>query len=150
MEEKKNSFWEFVKFIIIAILIVVPVRLWIAQPFIVNGASMEPTFENGDYLIVDEFSYHFRAPEKGEVIIFRYPLDTSKFFIKRVVGLPGETLEIDGKEIALGEDEYFVVGDNTAASSDSRRWGPVPKKFVIGRALVRLWPFNKTEILPGY
>jgi len=150
MNEEKNSFWEFIKFTIVSILIIAPIRLWIAQPFIVNGASMEPTFKNGDYLIVDEFSYHLRAPRKGEVIIFRYPLDKSKFFIKRVIGLPGEALEIDGRKIILGEDEYFVVGDNSIASSDSRRWGPVPKELVIGRAFVRLWPFNKMEILPGY
>lgn len=152
MEEtkEKNSLWEFIKFTIIAILIVVPIRLWIAQPFIVSGASMEPTFDNGDYLIVDELSYNLlREPRKGEVIVFRYPLDPSKFFIKRVASLPGETIEIDGRKITLGENEYFVLGDNKSASSDSRIWGPVPENLIVGRTLLRLWPITKLELMPG-
>lgn len=150
MEEKKeNSLWDFIKFTIIALLIIFPIRLWIAQPFIVSGASMEPTFNNGDYLIIDELSYHFRKPEKGEVIVFRYPLDPSKFFIKRVIGLPGETIKINSSKITLGPNEYFVEGDNRPASSDSRIWGAVPENLVVGRAFVRLWPINKLSILPG-
>ncbi|HDO23612.1 MAG TPA: signal peptidase I [bacterium] len=149
-EEKKKEFWEFIKFVIIAVLIVVPVRLWVAQPFIVNGASMEPTYDNGDYLIVDEFSYHFRRPKKNEVIIFHYPLNPSEFFIKRVEGVPGETVKIENKEIKLKKGQYFVMGDNRTNSWDSRKWGPVPEKLIVGRVLVRLWPFNKIEILPGY
>jgi signal peptidase I len=143
------SNWEFIKFTLIAVLIVVPIRLWIAQPFIVNGASMEPTFENGDYLIVDELSYNVRKPEKNEVIIFHYPLDPSKYFIKRVEGLPGEKITINGKEIVLGEDSYYVLGDNRGASSDSRIWGPVKEDLIVGRALIRLWPFNKITVMPG-
>lgn len=148
-EKKENSVWEFIKFTIIAILIVVTIRLWIAQPFIVSGASMEPTFENGDYLIIDELSYHFRQPKKNEVIVFRYPLDPSKFFIKRIIGLPGETIESNEQKIILGPNEYFVEGDNRPASSDSRVWGAVPENLVIGRVLVRLWPINQLSILPG-
>lgn len=147
-EKKENSFWEIIKFTLIAVLIVIPIRLWIAQPFIVSGASMEPTFDNGDYLIIDEFSYHFKNPQKGDVIVFRYPLDPKKFFIKRVAGLPGETIEINGRKITLGQGEYFVLGDNQGESSDSRVWGNVPEDLVIGRALLRLWPFNKADILP--
>ena len=98
-----TSRWEFIKFTLIAILIIVPFRLWVAQPFIVSGASMEPAFENGDYLIVDELSYHFRSPEKGEVIIFRYPLNPSKFFIKRIAGTPGETIDSNGNIIILNQ-----------------------------------------------
>ncbi|MBU1178839.1 signal peptidase I [Patescibacteria group bacterium] len=171
----KESLWEFFKFAVIAALIVVPVRLWIAQPFIVSGASMSPNFENGEYLVVDEFSYHFREPQRGEVIIFRYPQDPSKFFIKRVIGLPNEEIKInDGQiyihnnkfpqgmlieesylknndqitnlEITLKEKEYFVLGDNRQVSSDSRAWGALPANLIIGRAWVRLWPFNKLTI----
>ena len=134
--EKENSVWDFIKFTIIALLIVIPIRLWIAQPFIVSGASMEPTFDNGNYLIIDEFSYHFQKPQKGDVIVFRYPLDPSKFFIKRIIDIPK-----DG--------EYFVEGDNRGASFDSRSWGNVPEKNIIGRAFLRLWPFNKVAIMPG-
>jgi len=151
MEEKKeNSVWEFIKFTAIAILIVVPIRLWVAQPFIVNGASMEPTFENGNYLIIDELSYHFRQPEKNEVIVFRYPLDPSKFFIKRIIGLPGETIESNEQKITLGQNEYFVEGDNRLASSDSRIWGPVPENLIVGRVFIRLWPLTQAVVLSSY
>lgn len=142
--------FDFVKFIIITALIVVPVRLWIAQPFLVSGASMEPTFNNGNYLIIDELSYHLRKPKKNEVVVFRYPNDPSKFFIKRIAGAPGETVTIQGRETTLGEDEYYVLGDNKGASSDSRIWGPVREKFIVGRALARLWPAEKIELFPGY
>ncbi len=135
-KEKENSVWDFFKFTIIAVLIVVPIRIWVAQPFIVSGASMEPTFDNGNYLIVDEISYRFEKPKIGDVIIFRYPLDPSKYFIKRIVNIPKE-------------GEYFVEGDNRGASFDSRSWGNVPEKNIIGRAFLRLWPFNKMAILPG-
>ena len=134
--DNKNSFWDFIKFAIISVLIVIPIRLWVAQPFIVSGASMEPTFDNGDYLIIDEISYRFEKPKIGDVIVFRYPLQTSKFFIKRIVDIPEP-------------GEYFVEGDNRGASYDSRSWGNVPEKLVIGRAFLRLWPFNKVAILPG-
>lgn len=144
-----NPKWEFIKFTLIAVLIVVPIRLWIAQPFIVSGASMEPTFKNGDYLIVDELSYQFNGPQKNDVIIFHYPLDPSKYFIKRVEGVPGEKIKTNGKEITLKENEYYVLGDNRGASSDSRIWGPVTKNFIVGRAIIQLWPFNKIEIFPG-
>jgi len=180
-EEKKQSFkqsaWEFVKFFLIAALIVIPIRLWVAQPFIVSGASMLPNFENGEYLIIDEFSYHFREPQRGEVIIFRFPHDTSKFFIKRVIGLPNETIVIDNNQIfiyneihtngmlieenylpgkismndqttTLKENEFFVMGDNRQMSSDSRIWGALTENFIIGRAWLRLWPFTKLGIFP--
>jgi len=179
MNEKKPSFkqslWEFVKFALIAALIVIPVRMWVAQPFIVSGSSMSPNFENGEYLIVDEFSYHFREPQRGEIIIFRYPQNPSKFFIKRIIGLPEEKLEIKGDAIyvfneefpdgmllkenylpqktqtahltaELGEGDYFVLGDNRSMSSDSRIWGELPRELITGRAWIRLWPFNRAFI----
>ena len=140
---------EFLKFILITAIIVIPVRLWVAQPFLVSGASMESTFQNGNYLIVDEISYHLRAPKKNEVVIFRYPKDPSKFFIKRIIGLPGESVTENGKTTFLDNDEYFVMGDNRDASSDSRIWGPVKEDLIIGRAFIRLWPLNEMEINPG-
>lgn len=151
--QNKNSFWistwEFIKFTIIALVIIVPIRIWVAQPFIVNGQSMDPTFSDGDYLIVDEISYKFTEPKEGDVIIFRYPNNPSKFFIKRISGLPNQTLEINEKTIVLKDNEYFVLGDNSAVSSDSRMWGPVTENLIIGRAFLRLWPINKINILPG-
>lgn len=172
----KQSLWEFIKFAVIAAVIVVPIRLWVAQPFIVSGSSMIPSFQNGEYLIIDEFSYHFREPARGEVIIFRYPQNPKKFFIKRIIGLPQEKIEITDSKIyiynqetpegmlinesylknvevfmldsmiTLGENEYFVLGDNREISSDSRIWGPLEEDLIIGRAWIRLWPFNKASI----
>lgn len=169
---------EIVRFSLIAILIVVPIRMFVAQPFIVSGASMEETFQSGEYLIVDQVTYYFEAPERGEVVIFRYPKDPSKFFIKRVIGKPGETVEIiDGDVIikndenpngftlsepyiepmpeaaplreTLGDREYFVMGDNRSESSDSRSWGVLQEERIVGRALVRLFPPSALEFLPG-
>ena len=174
---EESSFWrDLIRFIIISAVIIIPIRTWIAQPFIVRGASMDPTFQDGNYLIVDELSFQFRKPERGEVIIFRFPEDTSKFFIKRVIGLPGETIEIKDNKIflmgdsgpaeitepylsepltapngavELGADEYFVLGDNRLFSSDSRRWGMLERNLVVGRAWLRLWPLDKVKFLPG-
>jgi signal peptidase I len=91
-------FKEIVKFAIIALIIIIPVRIYVADPFIVSGDSMDFTFANGQYLIVDQLSYHFENPSRGDVIIFRYPKDPSIFFIKRVIGLPGETVSIDDND----------------------------------------------------
>ncbi len=176
-EPKASLFAELTPFALIALAIVIPIRLWVAEPFIVNGASMQPTFENGDYLIVDQLSFRFRQPERGEVLIFRYPLDESKFFVKRLIGLPGETVEISNGvvsvrgvgassnevleeeyapetgprylKVELGTDEYFVLGDNRAASSDSRIWGPVANKQIVGRPILRLLPPSGFNVLPG-
>jgi len=171
----RQSIWEFVKFFLIAFAIIIPIRMWVAQPFVVSGSSMVPTYENGEYLIVDELSYHFREPARGEVIIFRYPNDPSKFFIKRIMGLPGEKAvltdgalyiynnefpdgvlieepyiseELDHTTITinLNGDEYFVLGDNRPKSMDSRIWGALSEKLIIGRAWLRLWPFDKISI----
>lgn len=156
-EKSKNNTWEFIKVVIISLAIVLPIRTYIAQPFIVSGESMEPNFEDGEYLIVDELSYQFRKPLRGEVIVFRYPLNPSEFFIKRITGLPGETIEIQSGEIAakavlnvtitLKENEYFVMGDNRLHSSDSRIWGSLPKDKIMGKALLRLWPVARARIL---
>ena len=174
-----SFFMEILKFAIIASVIVVPLRLYIAQPFVVSGASMDPTFETGEYLIVDQLSYHFEAPKRESVIVFRYPNDKTKFFIKRIIGLPGETVEMHGTQvtiknvenpkgillhekyvsvknektdnfsITLGNDEYFVMGDNRNGSSDSRIWGPVKMSLIMGRPIVRLLPLSRISFFPG-
>jgi len=181
------SIFEILRIVVLALIIVVPVRFFIFQPFLVQGQSMEPNFENGDYLIVDELTYRFDEPKRGEIIVFKVPqmerervtkifgfkfsLKESPRFIKRVIGLPGETIEIfDGKikisngkenfsldeskylpanytlgqfQISLGKEEYFVLGDNRSHSLDSRSVGPISKKFIIGRVILRLWPIKE-------
>lgn len=176
-EGKKSPVWEFFKYAIVALIVVVPFRIFIAQPYIVSGSSMDPTFKNGDYLIVDQLSQRFEEPERGAVLIIRYPRDPSKFFIKRLIAFPGEKVEIKGGEVkiyndqnpqgikindsyvsypkvenfttTLGKDEYFVMGDNRAGSSDSRIWGSLPRENIVGRPIVRLLPLNKVDFWPG-
>lgn len=176
-ERRENFFTELLKFALVAVIIVVPMRLWVAEPFIVSGASMHPTFDSGQYLVVDELTYHFSEPQRGDVIIFRYPRKPSEFFIKRIIGLPGETLTItntrimvttaDGTSLTLDEpyvlnpgngtletitlskEEYFVMGDNRPDSSDSRFWGPVQRDHIIGRAFMRLLPVAEASVFPG-
>jgi signal peptidase I len=152
--------------------------MFIAQPFIVSGASMETTFHSGEYLIVDQMSYYFHQPMRGEVIVFKYPRDPSKFFIKRIIGEPGDTITIEDGIVTitneqnpdgfvldepyaemmppaakmietLGEREYFVMGDNRDESSDSRTWGVLQEERIVGRAWVRLFPPSAVDYLPG-
>jgi len=176
--KEEHPLTEIVRFSIIAILIVIPIRVFIAQPFIVSGASMDNTFHSGEYLIVDQVSYYFNHPSRGEVVIFRYPKDPSKFFIKRVIGVPGDTVNISDTTVTitneeypdgfvldepyiksmrnnptttetLGEREYFVMGDNRDNSSDSRSWGVLQEERIIGRAFLRLFPPSELMYLPG-
>jgi signal peptidase I len=171
-----HNFWgELIKFGLIALLVIIPIRAYIAQPFIVSGASMDPTFGSGDYLIIDEISYRFNNPKRGEVVVFRLPENKSRFLIKRIVGLPEETVEIrngevyiknDLEEIKIEEDyilnksfddfnlsletgEYFVMGDNRINSFDSRSWGALPEELIKGRAFLRLLPISKIDVFPG-
>jgi signal peptidase I len=159
------------------VVVVIPIRLFVISPFVVDGESMHPTFENLDYLIVDEAVYDFKAPARGEVIVFRYPGNPSIFYIKRIIGLPGETVSINHgivtittvdnktltltepyivnedatytKNVTLGAGEYFVMGDNRPNSSDSRVWGDLPRKNIIGRVDLRLLPFSTAGFFPG-
>lgn len=162
---------------LLIVVVVIPIRVFIVSPFVVDGESMHPTFENLDYLVIDEFLYRFRAPTRGDVIVFRYPGNPSVFYIKRIIGLPNETVSIDrgvvtiigadGKRSALAEpyivnedatytrdvslkpNEYFVMGDNRPNSSDSRVWGPLPAKDIIGRVDLRLLPVKEVGFFPG-
>jgi signal peptidase I len=173
----KKILKDLISYTLTALVIVLPVRMWVAQPFVVNGGSMDTTFANGEYLIVDELSYRFEEPARGDVIVFKYPIDPKKYFIKRIIGLPGETVSVKDQVVkitntenpkgmvlkenyihsqtfgnvktTLKDDEYFVMGDNRLVSSDSRFWGNLPKKNITGRPIVRLLPFTRINYLPG-
>lgn len=190
---KKRSFWsgrpgsifivELIKIVVICLVIVIPVRYFLVQPFYVKGASMEPSFYDHEYLIIDEITYRFRHPQRGEIVVFKYPRDTRQYFIKRIVALPGERISIadskvviynhlwpKGRELdesdylsagmttaglvnlQLGDDQYFVLGDNRHSSLDSRVFGAVPRKNIVGRTWLRGWPINRADhfALPEY
>ena len=169
--------WEIFKVVTISLAIIIPVRYFLIQPFYVKGASMEPNFSDFEYLIINEISYRFNEPQRGDVVVFRYPRDPSQFFIKRVSGLPQEQVVIrDGQvsikpsasqdlvaldesaylsaatktdrqiDVTLGPDEYYLLGDNRAASLDSRAFGPVTRQSIIGKTLLRGWPIDKVGL----
>jgi len=167
--------FEIVKVVLISLAIILPIRLFLIQPFYVEGASMEPNFYDKEYLVIDEISYRFSDPARGEVVIFKNPKDTKVYFIKRVIGLPHETVEIkEGDvyingdkvpesyivnhstqsypEITLGPDEYFVLGDNRINSYDSRSIGPITDDYIVGRVWFRGWPLDRINSfnLPDY
>jgi signal peptidase I len=187
-QENKASFLanalEWIKVIVLALAISIPIRTFIAEPFIVDGASMDPTFATGQFLIVDRLSYRFENPNRGDVVVFRYPNNPRTYYIKRIIGLPGEIINIkDGvifiskqteagpvasstitlkepyiKDIhrsyedfdaVLRPTQYFVMGDNRTESSDSRVWGPLEKKLIVGRPMLRLFPITKLSVYPG-
>lgn len=166
-------FLEIVKLAILAGLTVGVVRYFLFKPFTVKGQSMEPNFYERDYLIIDELSYRFRGPQRGEVVVFQAPV-AKDYYLKRVVGLPGERVKIEDDKVIiyneehpqgvvvdevytdeetngsitlnLGLTQYFVLGDNRNESYDSRRFGPIDKSAIIGRAWVRGWPFTRAEV----
>jgi len=170
-------FFEIIQIILISSAIIIPIRYFLVQPFYVKGASMEPNFHDAEYLIIDELTYRMRLPERGEIVVFKYPRDPSEYFIKRVVALPGETIEVsDGhvtiyntdhpngvlliepylkdiytegmKKTTLGAGEYWVMGDNRPESMDSRSFGPVASKFLIGRVWIRGLPIDRISTFP--
>ncbi len=179
VSRKKRAIYfvfELIQVAAISLAIIIPVRYFLIQPFYVKGASMEPNFFDHEYLIIDEVSYRFRTPERGDIVVFRYPNDPSQFFIKRVIGLPGETVEIaNGKvkvfndsnpngftlpekeyleqiitattrNVTLKSNEYFVLGDNRTASLDSRYFGPVVRDAIVGRVWLRGWPLDRWKV----
>lgn len=187
MNMTKDSFisgvLDFVETIVVSLAIFFVIYIFVAQPHQVNGHSMDPTLQTGEYLLTEKIAYRWRAPERGEIVVFRAPstacIGTGCDYIKRVIALPGETVKVANgkfyvndqeldesaylattvttnpgaytageKEITLGEDQYFVSGDNRANSADSRYWGPITKKSIIGRAFVSYWPVATIGLIP--
>jgi signal peptidase I len=178
-----KSGWSFLlevgKVVLVSLAIITIVKSFLFQPFYVKGASMEPTFFDHEYLIINEIGYRFHPPSRGDIVVLRYPRDPSQYFIKRVVGLPGERIEIrngavviinddhpegvtldesayinaavntaGGTPVQLGDNEYYVLGDNRASSLDSRSstLGPVKRSAIVGRAWFRLWPVQRFTV----
>ncbi|XOU93984.1 MAG: signal peptidase I [Candidatus Kerfeldbacteria bacterium] len=169
----KGFIIELVKIVLIALVVIIPIRYFLFQPFYVRGASMEPNYYDNEYLIVDEITYRFTDPERGDVVVVKVPEKKSDYLIKRIIGLPGETVEIkdgdiiihnneningfllsesylkDGmitsgyKKEEIGEEEYYLMGDNRPVSLDSRSFGPLNGDNIIGRAWLRVWPFDQ-------
>lgn len=180
MQKIREFLAELLETVLISLVIIVPVRFFIIQPFFVKGQSMEPNFHENDYLIVDELSYRFRQPQRGEVVVLKSQTLQNQNLIKRIVGLPNETVDIengivsicqqttctrlrepylspeqitDGKiRMTLGPNDFFVLGDNRQFSYDSRRWGVLSRSDMIGRVWVRLWPMGNATVFaaPSY
>lgn len=173
-------FLELVKIAVLAGITIGFVRYFIFKPFYVEGQSMDPTFKEMEYLIIDEVTYRFKEPQRGEVIVFRAPINQKDFYLKRIIGLPGERIKIEDNKViiynndhpqgivieedylgidtpgsstvTLGPDQYYVMGDNRVASFDSRRFGPISKNLIIGRTWLRGWPIQRVTLfsLPEY
>ncbi len=166
---------EWLKDLAIALIIALVIRAFFIQAFRIPSESMVPTLLVGDHLLVEKITYRFREPKRGEIIVFKFPLDESKDYIKRVIGLPGDTIEVRGKEVYINgrhieepyavhldpnvipkeisprdffgpvkvpKDSYFVMGDNRDNSFDSRFWGFVPRRNIVGKALIIYFSVN--------
>ena len=170
-KKKKSSLREMVEVIVTALVLAFLIKTFVVGNFWIPSESMVPTIEVNDKVIVTNFSYWFEGPKRGDVIVFRYPLDTKKDYIKRCIGLTGETVEFrdsklyvngqlveepylpeglvfeDYGPIEVPEGQYFMCGDNRNHSSDSRVWGFVEKRLIIGKAQVIYWPFDRWSTL---
>lgn len=179
MKNFKGYLFELVEVVAIALLIVIPIRMYLITPFFVRGQSMEPNFEDGDYLIIDKLSFRVSQPKRGDIIVFNAPLDVKSFYIKRIIGMPGETVKVANGEVMVFNDkyitgwklsekylgnhfntpgniqiklnagEYFVMGDNREASYDSREWGSLRADKIVGKVWLRLAPVNKAKAFFG-
>ncbi len=178
--QKNNSQGSLLGYTVVALGLALFIRFFVAAPYVVSGASMDPSFDDWHYLIIDRLSYDIGEPQRGDVIVFDRPQEGGRSLIKRVIGLPGETVILKGQSVtivnekhpkgttldepyldpknldgindmrvALGENEYFVLGDNRRVSADSRIWGTLARENIVGRALIRLYPFDQISMLPG-
>ena len=178
--KEKSRLWMFIENILYlggAVGLALLIQAFVVRPFIVSGNSMDPDIKNGQYLIIDEVSYKLHEPARGDVIVFRAPPEPTKYYIKRIIGLPGDTVDIKGSTITITnpahpnglvldesfithrssdtihttvpDGKYFVMGDNRSGSYDSRAWGMLPEANIRGRALLRLLPLNSINYLPA-
>ncbi len=188
-QRKKSVLRDWIESIVVAFLLAMVIRAFVVQAFKIPTGSMRMTLLEGDLILVNKFIYGakapfmnlrlpaLRAPKRGDVLVFIYPEDKGKDFIKRLAGLPGETVEIkggsiyindkpaqepvfnqtyyynrgdfgaEGQKIVVPKDSYFVLGDNSVSSKDSRYWGFVPKVNLLGKALIIYWPLNRIRVI---
>jgi len=172
----KGHLIDFIQTFVVFAAIFALIYLFIAQPHKVSGLSMSPTFHDGDYILTDKVSYRFNNPQKGDVIVLKNPRDENQDFIKRVIALPGDTIKVEntkvyvngqpineyylpastntnsgaylteGTSVNVDPDQFFVLGDNRNHSSDSREWGYVPRKDIIGKVFLRYWPASSVGL----
>ncbi len=167
-------FLEVIKVVVLAAITIVVVRTFLFKPFVVEGQSMEPNYYEREYLLIDELSYHLREPKRGEVVVLRAPVIQKEYYLKRVIGLPGEKIKIENNKVIiyndefpqgkvveekyldevttgsvsvqLGPEEYFVMGDNRNESYDSRKFGAISQNSIVGRTWVRGYPFDRITV----
>ena len=164
---------EIVEIVALTLLIFVVIR-FVLQTYHVDGASMQPGLTTQEYVMVNKTAYLFQPPERGDVVVFHYPIDTRQDYIKRVIGLPGDTIQTDSTHVWVNgkllkeqvyisssynqignawkvpPNQYFVMGDNRPVSEDSRSWGFVPRSYIVGKAALVFWPLNKLHFISTY
>lgn len=170
-KKKKSPAREVLESIAIAVVLAVLIRMFIIQPFYIPSGSMEPNLQINDRIIVSKFTYHFWQPRRGDIVVFKYPLDPSRDFVKRLIAFGGETVAIrDGRlyingrlqpepylpvglrtadfgPVKVPPGHYWMMGDNRNNSDDSRIWGPLPKENVVGKAVFIYWPLGHIKVL---
>ena len=177
-DKVKREIKEWGESIIIAFILAMIIRTFVVQAFKIPSGSMRPTFLEGDRILVNKFIFRFKGPQRGDIIVFRYPEDKKKDFVKRLIAKDGEVVEIKdgaiyingklveephtirgtyyynrgdygkmGQKIKVPPNSYYVLGDNSSSSRDSRYWGFVPKKNLLGKAFFIYWPFNRVKVI---
>lgn len=168
---KKSILREIIESLVIAVVLALLIRTFVFQNFYIPTGSMEPTLHVWDHIIVNKFGYRFWEPQRGEIVVFKPPMNQNKVFVKRLIGKPGERVEIksskvyvNGQEIPekylppglkypdfgpvlMPENTYLMLGDNRNNSDDSRVWGPLPRENIIGKAMVVYWPLDRIRVL---
>lgn len=170
--KKKNTALDLLEAVTIAVILAVVIRFFLFEPFVIPSASMEPTLVPGDRVMVNKLAYRLGEPKPGDIIVFRYPLDPRTIYIKRLIAVGGQTVELrDGQLFVNGRKvqeaylphnpggggdfgpvrvppgTYFVMGDNRNNSQDSRVWGPVPRQNILGKAEVLFWPPQRAKVV---
>lgn len=171
MSKKRIIIWGIVKRLSLGLSFLALIYFFVGAPMVISGQSMWPNFENNEFAWINRAKYFFQNPKRGEVVVFRFPGTRQDLYVKRVIGLPGEIVEIKENKIyinnqllgesyyqgeipnfgfqklKLKENEYFVLGDNRPASNDSRIWGSLPKKFIIGKLSFVFWPLDRRRLV---